>query len=446
VQGAKYYELEISPNNDFTNNRTLLEGTNRTLKVLGTRYAPTVALPVTSYFWRVRAVDDATVPHPGPWSTPLEFTITPLARPLELQPRSDDPMDPVEISNPAFSWQGVARASSYSIAVSTSSAFTSSATCSTAHTSFTPYLSPTTASGSALPGQTACSFTLHPGTLYYWRVRGMDAPSGVLGEWSDTASFVYREDVPVATSLTQGETTSAPVLSWQPQVGVGRYRITIRSAGSTAFVDETYATTYTPIGTSASSSPIKPGTYSWSVQGYFQDGTLSPLPSSGSYTIEAPAATATQPQPLTPADGAPGMDMPSMSWTPVSGAAYYRVLYGPASTMTRQYLHPETTKYYLPAVTKDDTVIPPGLYAWQVIAYSSTGAVLPGSPERTFRIVNPDVVAYIGPCAYTSGDVCDVEADTPQFAWHPVLRASHYQVTLAATACSPTCCASTRRS
>ena len=63
VLGAKTYQLQVSPNGDWTNNKTI------DVTVKSTRYAPPEPLNNGNYFWRVRALDAASLSaNFGPWS------------------------------------------------------------------------------------------------------------------------------------------------------------------------------------------------------------------------------------------------------------------------------------------------------------------------------------------------------------------------------------------
>ena len=62
VLGAETYQLQVSPNGDWTNNTTI------DVTVKSTRYAPPVPLNNGNYFWRVRALDAASKANFGPWS------------------------------------------------------------------------------------------------------------------------------------------------------------------------------------------------------------------------------------------------------------------------------------------------------------------------------------------------------------------------------------------
>ena len=93
--------------------------------------------------------------------------------------------------------------------------------CYTNHTTWTPY-DAITESGAAR--------RLQPGPVtdvlspVYWHVRAIDAPRGVLGAWSNSATadtWRFVRDPSGVTQLTptQAQAVSTPVLSWTPKAG-----------------------------------------------------------------------------------------------------------------------------------------------------------------------------------------------------------------------------------
>ena len=85
VNGAKNYQIQVSPNEDFANNST----DDRIVK--GTAYSPTNTYDNATYFWRVRAQDTGTVAHPGPWSATGQFKRSWLPQPTPISPVAAPP-------------------------------------------------------------------------------------------------------------------------------------------------------------------------------------------------------------------------------------------------------------------------------------------------------------------------------------------------------------------
>jgi Bacterial Ig-like domain len=123
VAGATSYEVQISPNEDWTNNTVSLPDEGKTV---ATRYAPPSTLPHASYFWRVRAAVGSTFTH---WSADRTFTRDWSAAPATVSSPT--------ASDPRFTWTPVQWASIYRLSVTASDG--SIHTCVTSHTSYAPY-------------------------------------------------------------------------------------------------------------------------------------------------------------------------------------------------------------------------------------------------------------------------------------------------------------------
>ncbi|MDX6228638.1 MAG: large repetitive protein, partial [Frankiales bacterium] len=219
VAGAAGYQLDVSPNQDFTNNTI-------STVVKGSSYSPLTTLDVGAYYWRVRAVDALTgIQNFGAWSpgpgSPLRSftkgpyqiaeTVPPTVPSLEeptLSPQSA-PGGYVTMSEPSLSWTPVSHASAYQLQISANPGFLENATtmsCIVNHTSFTPYVEPP--GTRPCPGFTPFSgipYKLTPGTQYYWRVRAIDddGPTGVGAPvhlaWSFPASSFKLTALPGST-------------------------------------------------------------------------------------------------------------------------------------------------------------------------------------------------------------------------------------------------------
>ena len=305
-------------------------------------------------------------------------------------------------------------------------------TCYTNHTTVTPY-----DGASGAPG--SCSIAPVPGTLYYWHVRGIDAPKGVLGLWSSTSTddlftFIYLPTTPAYAAPAGGATVETPSLSWSPVPGVERYKVTIlKSSGATAASVTTYSTSWTP--TSALTPADSP--FTWYVQTYDFAGDLSTIPAPGTYrsfTLVPPATTYATPDPTGPADGASSYRMPAMTWQPVTGADHYEVIYGVAGTGFYNVTPLGTTVYA--AFTYATAVLSPGTYSWFVKAYDASNVLISDSfaARRTFVVSQLDLLSpgdYLSPTKCLPGGGCDPIADTPTLSWNDVPEAGFYRVYLA---------------
>lgn len=254
-----------------------------------------------TYYWRVRPVYYATLDPRGAWSQPWRFERRGFV-PENLQ-------NSVTFATPTLSWDMVEGAESYQIQVDNDPSFNS------------PEVSDTTGRNSYTP-----MGTLNKGT-YYWRVR-VNRRGSVVNDWTPTQSFTLS--LPQPTGLTHspaGVAARAPTLCWTPLVSptVGnpvlaawRYRVQVSKG------DPTFSTTYDTILTEqACWTPTKgydDGTYYWRVSmldGQSKEGIYSaPV----EFTKQYPVTTL-----LEPTSGSMALGTPTFVWTPVNGAASYRL-------------------------------------------------------------------------------------------------------------------------
>jgi hypothetical protein len=115
-----------------------------------------------TYFWRVRAVDDAD--NPTPWSDPRSLTIASAAEAAPLR-------NFYATANPVLTWERVTWATAYQVQVSESANFTNPIE-QTLNAQASQYTTPALDTG-----------------VYYWRVRARNA-AGAWGLWSTADSFL----------------------------------------------------------------------------------------------------------------------------------------------------------------------------------------------------------------------------------------------------------------
>ena len=306
--------------------------------------------------------------------------------------------------------------------------------CYTNHPSFTQYELQT---GSATtPGSCGAALDIfegmNPGTTYYWRVRGIDAPGGINGVFSDAKSFTYVPDIPVLSGPADGVSLSAPELDWAPVHGSSKYEVTILKAnGSTAqTAKKTYSTSYTP----TTALTAADGPFRWyvramdTINGSTDRGGLVPNPASHrTFSLTTPATTSASPEPTAPANGAVSVDMPAMSWEPVTGAAKYQVVYGVAGSEIVQNLSLAPLPY---AGYTHDANLGPGDYFWYVNAFAADGTLLSTGSESTFTISNLNEATYVAPADCLPGETCAAQKDTPTLEWEQVPWADFYLIHL----------------
>jgi hypothetical protein len=434
VPGAETYQLQVSPNGDWANNLAL------DVPVKGTKYSPPTTLDNDGYFWRVRAKDARSPANNGPWSAEWQFNRAWTELPILLTPAWTEGDPPTVIDVPTFSWTPVHHASHYEIEFSEDINFSpgdsSTVSCFTNHTTWTPY---TAIVAGGMPG--GCN----PGPVedvlipVFWHVRAIDAPRGVLGAWSnsattDTWQFVRDPSDVTLLTPTQAQAVSTPVLSWTAKAGAPTYRVVILKSNKTTAVGGTpvvtYATSFTP------TSALNPadGPFYWYVQAIDGNGVASPAPANPtrSFTIVAPT-TDTSLDLLTPGDGTSSVRMPSMTWTPYTGASYYKVWYGVGLAIFPTPLSGGTKLPYA-GFTYAALTLSPNTYFWYVEAYDAGDVLLDTSVQRDFTINDAGTIGssdYLAPDRCLPADPCPAEADTPTLSWNPVPNAGWYEVTIA---------------
>ncbi len=271
VLGAKTYQLQVSPNGDWANNKTI------DVNVKSTRYAPPVPLNNGNYYWRVRALDAGSPANFGPWSDSEDvagdervfqrgWPDTPtILWPLNATSTSVADSEDPTWQNPTFRWTATKRASWYRIRFATDASMTTGAVgCITNRTTWTPYLAVEYISGTLIhPGTGNCTASLVKGTTYYWDVAALDNPvlnlgvdlspppqqSGaagpVFGLRTPVQTFVYDPPTPSADpvrQLTAGDYLTpvncdsdvcavaegdTPVFSWTAIPGATSYKLTV---------------------------------------------------------------------------------------------------------------------------------------------------------------------------------------------------------------------------
>jgi hypothetical protein len=443
VAGASGYQLQVSPNGDWANNVTIDTSLPNALR--STSYSPPTTLDNGSYFWRVRAIDAASTPNFGEWSDEWQFTRGWVAPDPSTSPDKVtllapqwDAADPNAIPHVpgslGLSWSPIRHASHYEIEISTDINFSpllpATEQCYTNHTTFSPY---TRVTGTGEPG--LCEIGgLSSGTVYYWHVRAIDAPKGVLGVWSntgnsDTFRFIVDPTMPQPTGPANGLPTTTPNLEWQAVQGAEKYRVwVVKQNGDPVSGSPftTYATSYTPKTLAAADGPFR-----WYVAAIDANGDISEVPAvpdQWTFSLSAPTTSSTLTL-TTPADGASSIRMPAMTWSAVTGATDYVVHYGAHGS---ESLTPLGKDLSFTSFTYPDVTLVPDTYFWYVEAHTAQGSVY--SAEGTFVISPLNVLGsadYLSPakCVLPAG--CTPVTDTPTLTWSAAPGAGLYEVTIA---------------
>ncbi|MGA3051000.1 MAG: hypothetical protein ABSE00_03680, partial [Chitinispirillaceae bacterium] len=204
-------------------------------------------------------------------------------------------------TSPTLNWSSVAGASTYTVQIGTSTAF-----------------STTVASG--LTGSSQVINSLANNTLYYWEAN--TANSNGTSSWSSVWSFttiVAAPAAPILSSPANAATNVAtsPTLNWSSVAGASTY--TVQIGTSTAF-STTVASGLT--GSSQVINSLANNTlYYWEANAANSNGTSSWSSAWSFTTIIAPPLV---PQLTSPTNGAPNVALPVyLSWTTVTNTTIY---------------------------------------------------------------------------------------------------------------------------
>ena len=225
------------------------------------------------------------------------------------------------INTPTFSWEGAIGAAKYQLQISTTSDFTTIL-----------YTSPNIVGTPQVQGPNKV-FSHQPANklangTYYWRVIPY-GPTNVTGTPSDPDQFTLNYNF-VPTLLEPGynsRPTFTPTLKWLAVKGAQRYDLdysTDPTFNTNVTHIETNNTTFTPTTTLPNDVD-----YYWRVRA-ISGPSVGPW---SAYTGGVPWRFRKQwyikPILLTPTNLYQSVRFPFFSWTPVPGAAYYRIEYTP---------------------------------------------------------------------------------------------------------------------
>jgi hypothetical protein len=196
VAYATGYEVQISPNGDFTNNA--IELPNNGI-VVPTTYEVPLSLPHDEYYWRARGVDAGG--HTG-WSSQRQFLHDWAAHMTILQQPTT--------SDPTISWAPVPEASLYRIRISPDPTFNPdnplTKICWTAGTSYTPYERVSQSEESIKPSECFTQFDPKAQQNYYYEVVAYDDSSAtaIKADNAPDKGFECGQAQPECDALTVG--------------------------------------------------------------------------------------------------------------------------------------------------------------------------------------------------------------------------------------------------
>lgn len=284
---------------------------------------------------------------------------------------------------------------------------------------------------------------------YYWRVRAVAAgTNGAAGRWSATRSLVMAWSAKAEpTTPIDGASITYPdplLLNWTAIQGAEKYRLTVATDPSLASAS---VVSGFPVTTQASAyalpSRLPDGTYYWGVTPIDPEGNDGTPSDVFSFSYAWPTDTTLAPTlTLNDLSTDPGVFDPQFSWTPVPGAAYYKVDVSSdpdfpsgsivccdgetvATSMTPTTLLPSSQAYY-----------------WRVTPYDASNQAgtstvwsdSNGSPQTftiTFDTGSPSIPdlsmrdSNFDPIAWSSGGM---DTDTPIVGWSDVPGAAFYEV------------------
>lgn len=348
VTGATSYTIQISRSTDFSSTYLVKSST-----VYNTYYIIDVALTnCTSYYWRVRAVNDDGV---GTWSSTWKFTVLfAPSQPILTSPLSGAV---VTIRRPSFTWEDSTGATAYTIEID-------GATYSVSTTAFTPYSN------------------LSEGA-HTWRVRATSCGGGQNSDWSSSRSFTINlSDVVLKKPADSSTvTTATPTFEWETVEGATKYKMEVRKDtvdGSKMFEVEVTGTSFTP------TAILNPGVYVWRVMSYRNDawtGSWSSHPFT--FTVQT-AGALTAPQLQVPTNGST-VDFPlNIRWSSVTSAYSYTLEY------SRESSFQDSTSVTLYGTDYTiSTELEEGRWYWHVRANTSQGDSGPWSTTWSFEVGLP---------------------------------------------------------
>ena len=433
VAGARYYELEVDDDFDFSSSRP---GCRTDLRhpVLAADHLR--QRPVLLAGPRARP---RRQPHPvGPIAPDEHYAFDRVWRdvPQPVHPfdasgglvRTDDDL--------FFEWAPVPHASHYELWLSPDPNFTEPTTttvqCKVAGTTFTP---------GEWPGR------LHAraeGIVYYWKVRPMDLPypdAGVEGIFSETSAVRVRGQEASRSHARRRRHGRVPTLDWAPVPGTEKYRSS--SSGRARAMPEDALHVVHP-------DRCRPrpgdGPFVWRAAALDAEGRVTRVTHGPS---PSPPSHSTRPRHSSLSPDWPTFDAPLLPWGAGPGADHYRMEIANALTgnwFADDYAPILTEELPFPAATDLSTAfLDPGTYTWRVSPLWQDGVRIDTRPGvGTFQILpSPPVsgqrLALTGSaldsgraCTKTLADgadqLCDGVPATPVLDWAPVPYASEYRV------------------
>ena len=288
----------------------------------------------------------------------------------------------VTFATPTFSWDMVEGAESYTLQVATSTEFNINSIVidvTTTQPSFT-------------------SINTLPGNTYYWRVRvNRNAPGGqtILNSWTDPAEqFTLQLPTPDGFTPAAGTIVSKmPALCWNPVIKNGTDGKPVFSAFGYAVqlsTDPSFSGNTIVDGVVTEQNCWTPQNgyidrdYYWRVATIDGKGIYGPYSAAQTFTKQYPSTAL-----ITPTDGSTAKTMPTFVWTPIIGAAYYRlevsevITFAPLTDLALTVNARYTPTFNYPTGKT---------YYWRVAMIDYTGK--PGPYTKATIILNPPTSTF----------------------------------------------------
>ena len=301
-----------------------------------------------TYYWRVRPCywnDDERINYYGAWSQGWRFEREGFTPEIEVILEAN--------GTPTFSWDMVEGAESYDLQVDDDPSFGSTAiNINTRQNSYT--WTSTLASGQ-----------------YYWRVR-VRRDGGVINHWTDNQAFTLSLPAPSGLTLAlDGVVHQAPTMCWDPLVeypvlAAWKYRVQVSK-------DPNFSSIFDTIDTEQSCwTPKKgydDGDYYWRVAMIDGNSKLGSYSAPQTFTKQYEVTRL-----VSPGSGSVIAETPTFIWTPVDGAAKYKLEVSQYPTFSPTYDSVTTSNTrYTP--TKNYTI--GKTYYWHVAIIDNDGKIGP---------------------------------------------------------------------
>lgn len=406
VPGAKFYNLQVSTDQNFSDPNDIINYTpTRTTSAIN----PVIAAPNT-YYARVKA--DLGGGISTPYAEPISYTIQGLAAAERVSPAEGG-----VVTDAVLDWKPVPGAATYQLQIDDDSGFGS------------PVVNQLDIDGTRFsPPKTIGNNT------YYWRVRPVDA-AGNARAWTVDDQATFQRAWPGQVHLeypANGATVGNPFYyQWSPSERASASQedlalsssYTLEVATSPTFQGtvmrcNTVQTTWVPQGTNTC-WPSASGTYYWRVIGHDDWSSSRPATDQPSAEVRSFTYQPDVPTLIAPVGGA-HVTIPTLSWSPVPGAARYKVTITPPVGGAFSVFTASTS--YTP-----DAKLDPGFYTWQVQTFSQDGRL------GTSFIFNQGAF-NVDPLPAATGTNPDPLGPPPSgrrfptLKWTPVAGATHYEV------------------